>query len=212
MKSRVALLGLACLATTPAVAQSDFKGFPKPFSAESRESGDAQRVECAGTRCRVTSLQKKGGGAIIVDYKTKATYFVMDDTKQYFQHPAAGSASYFDPCSKMKTIQAEMKQGGVDPKEFPMTCTKTGTVSLKGRSAEKWETHMKGEEKGQHLTSYYDPEIGVVVKREGQGDDFEVSNVKVGGVSEASLQVPGGYAKMTEEQFLKRTQEANRKK
>jgi len=112
----------------------------------------------------------------------------------------------------MKKIQAEMKQGGVDPNQVPMTCRKTGSVTLNGRPAEKYETHMKGEEPGQGLTAYFDPELRIVVKREGQDDEYEISHIKVGGVSEGMLQVPAGYAKMTEEQFLKRSLESNRRK
>ena len=213
MKCRLAVVGLACLVSAaPALADGEFKGFAKPFSADVRESGDQYKVECAGTRCRVTAPQKKAAGNMIADYRRDVSYVVFDESRQYFENASSRSMEYFDPCAKMKAMQADMKKGGVDPAQFGLTCRKMGSVALKGRPADKYETHMKGEEPGQHLTAYFDPELNVVVKREGQGDEYEVSNIRVGGVSEASLQVPAGYAKMTEEQFLKRTLENNKRK
>lgn len=144
MKSCVALVGLACLViASPAGADGEFKGFAKPFSADVRENADQYKVECAGTRCRLSSPQKKAAGTMIADYRSNTSYIVLDESKQYFENKTSRSTEYFDPCARMKVMQADMKKGGV---------------------------------------------------------------------AESALQVPAGYARMTEEQFLKRTVETSRRK
>lgn len=194
-----AALGSA-LAFGPAtvLADKNFAGFPKPWVAtETAGSGETVHIAGQGTMARAMGEGRKA--YVLSDLKQRKAYVIFDDGKAYYEVQRSADdggdlADRLDPCRVQKKLA----------KEAPgLTCAKAGTVTLNGRKADKYVTRMQ--ESDETLTTYFDPELRVVVKQEGGDEDeaFEMKNIKVG-PPPGAFAVPAGYRKLTDKEYTAR--------
>ncbi|MGH6915740.1 MAG: hypothetical protein ACREH3_18790, partial [Geminicoccales bacterium] len=165
----------ASLALGPSTVLADrsFTGFAKPFTAtETTASGETAVIAGQGAMTRAKGAGHSG--YVLSDLKNSKAYLVFDSWKAYYEaqrdaDQGGDMEARLDPCREQKKIA----------KEAPgVTCTKAGTVMLNGRKADKYVTRMQGSDEA--LTTYFDPQLRLVVKQDGGEEDFEMKNIKVG--------------------------------
>lgn len=206
MKLLHAVFLSAALGAAPAAAlgAQPFAGFSKPFSAtQVTESGEKVHIAAQGTMARARGATRQG--FVLSDLKAHKTYLVFDNWKEYVEIERTEDMSgdiedRLDPCGLQKRLAKEVEG---------LSCRKAGTVTLNGRKADKYVTRVEGDE--ETVTTFFDRELGLVVKQEGGEDPFELKDIKVGAVS-GPFSVPAGYRKLTHEQYAQRIMQEMRSK
>lgn len=184
------------LALAVPLAASAQASCPKPFSARLHSGGEVVDAACDGPLMRV-GMGK--GTTMIHDMKANRTTLVLDASREYAEYvpskeeQAEEERLAFEPCTDQKKLAREYKG---------ISCRKTGSATVAGRSTERWETRGGGVEP---ITEFFDPELKLVLKEQ-QGDRvaFELIEVKVGAPAPSLFRVPAGYRKISVDQYYER--------
>lgn len=178
------------------LADKSFTGFPKPFTAtEATASGETVTIAGQGVMTRAKGTGHSG--YVLSDLKNSKAYLVFDKWKAYYEAQRGADQggdmeARLDPCREQKKIAKEAPD---------VTCTKAGTVMLNGRKADKYVTRMQDSDEA--LTTYFDPELRLVVKQDGGEEDFEMKKVKLGSAP-GPFALPAGYRKLTDQEYAER--------
>lgn len=204
MTSRYLMAAACCLLTSiPALSQAQASGCGKPFTARAFGAGAGKQgatVACQGPMLRMV-MDGAPGMTLIDGRKGGKAYFIYHDTRDYYELPTEkDEGPAFTPCQEL----ADMK------KDFPgATCRKVGSETVNGRKTDKWVT--KGEEGGDEVVEYFDPELNVPVRVvKGDTVESELKDIKVGAVS-GPMSLPASYRKLTQKEFTQRAIEATKK-
>lgn len=189
-----------CLLAWAAPAASAQAICPKAFTAKHHSSEGTGDLACDGPMFRLVMNKDT---TMIHDAKSGKTTIVLDATREYAEYVPTKEereeqdAMEFEPCSEQKKLSKETK--GV-------TCRKTGTASVAGRSTERYETRGPDMEP---IVEFFDPELKAVIKEQKGGrTQYELSDVRIGSVSPSLFRVPAGYKRLTMDQYIERSVKA----
>jgi hypothetical protein len=176
---RLAACGLFILTCVFSLAQNS----PQPFSSDYISTVEGSEP-ITGKIYFSWPYYRMDTGAIvsIVNYKTKTSYKIFRDKREYFETRAPEYAFVAeDPCAKRPDI----------------TCKKIGPETANGRTCEKWETTDK---KSGHLGNVcVDRELHFPIRvRNPNGVTFDYINIKVGSQEASIFEIPDGYKKISD--------------
>lgn len=202
----VTVCSLLALALISPEASAKFMGFPKGFSADVVQKSpedpgktSTYKIFVQGNQARIEGL-KGSKAAIITDFKEAKTTWVLDQKREYFPLEYQFEDEAFSPCAAADRMKKEMQEDG---ETMNISCKKAGSATVNGRKAEKYQTKVEGRV---FVTTYFDPELRIVIKRESPEEIEEFKNIKVGAQNAKMFKVPSGYRKLTDKDFEARSQ------
>jgi hypothetical protein len=127
----------------------------------------------------------------ITDLENKKGYTIIHEQKMYMEHdlnrPAMGRGPRMPEVKEFDASNPCANQEGV-------TCKKTGTETVNGRSCDVWEFTKDGTK---DQTVWIDQKLHIPVKTvRDDGTIWELQNIKEGSQPASEFEIPAGYTKM----------------
>ena len=182
----ILLLSAAAAAQAPAQFSAD-------MSIHNARGEDMKGKIFFGGKKYRTDMDMRGRSiSNIIDTEGKKSYTLMHEQQMYMEHdlsqpmgmrrgPRMPEIKEFDasnPCANQQGV----------------TCKKTGTETVNGRSCDVWEFTRDGKKES---TSWIDQSLHIPVKTVLEdGTSVELSNIKEGAQPASKFEVPSGYQKM----------------
>ena len=170
---------------------------PAQFSADmvihtGRGEDMKGKIYFGGQKVR-TDMDMRGRSiSNITDIANKKAYTLMNDQKMYMEHDLDRPNGPMSRGPRMPDI----KQFAENPcaNEEGVTCKKTGTETVNGRSCDVWEFTKDGKP---DRTVWIDQKLRIPVKMtRPDGTSFELQNIKEGPQPASEFEIPSGYQKM----------------
>lgn len=187
---------LAVFATTiflspAALAQAQFSA---DMTIHNARGEDVKGKLYFGGKKMRTDMEMRGHSmSNITDLEAKKGYTVMHEQKMYMEHDLNRPMGPMGRGPRMPDIK---QYDGTNPcaNQEGVTCKKTGTETVNGRTCDVWEFDKGG--KKQSMT-WIDQKLHVPVKTvNDDGTTFELSNIKEGPQPASEFEIPSGYQKM----------------
>jgi hypothetical protein len=192
---RISLLAaLAAVCTQPALSQK-FTG--TPFSADMKINARQQagmtsgKMYAAAEKWRMDMSMNGREAIMIFDASSNMGYMLMPEQKMYMEMRADAPAPHGGPrAPRAKPMDPNNPCAG----DANMTCQKTGTEVVNGRTTDRWDFTSK--DKGENYTAWVDQKLHFPIKTQNsQGEGMELTNIQEGAPPASVFEIPSGYKK-----------------
>ena len=178
-----------------------------PFSGDmhwKRTDGNSEtaKIYVGHERMRIEMPETggpRGGGAMITNYATKTSYFLMPEQHMYMEVKAdqasmmarRGGAPNIKPLFDPNNPCAGAKDG--------TTCKDLGTAEVNGRTCEHWRITGTDGKSGE---VWIDKSLHFPIKGITPDETYELTNINVGEPSASLFEIPPGYRKFDMSQMM----------
>ncbi len=196
LKKRLSLF--AILATTVLLGAAALAQAPAQFSADmSIHSGRGEdmkgKLYFGGKKIRMDMDSRGRSISNITDLNAKKAYVLMNEQKMYMEHDLNGPMG---PMGRGPRLPEFKEYDASNPcaNQEGVTCKKTGTETVNGRSCDVWEFYKDGQKQS---TAWVDQKLHIPVKTvHADGTSVELTNIKEGPQPASEFEVPSDYQKM----------------
>lgn len=181
------LLGAIAIAQAPAQFSAD-------MTFHTMRGEDMKGKLFFGGKKMRTDMDMRGRSVSnITDLEAKKAYTLMHEQKMYMEHDLNRPMGPMGRGPRMPEIK-QYDASNPCANQEGVTCKKTGTETVNGRTCDVWEFHKDG---AKEQTTWIDRKLHIPVKTlHADGTSFELTNIKEGTQPASEFEIPEGYQKM----------------
>lgn len=181
------ILGAAALAQAPAQFSAD-------MTVHTMRGEDLKGKLFFGDKKMRTDMDmRRGSVSTITDLDAKKAYTLLHEQKMYMEHDLNRPMGPMGRGPRMPDIK-EYNASNPCANQEGVTCKKTTTESVNGRTCDVWEFYKDG---AKEQTTWIDQKLHIPVKTvHADGTSFELMNIKEGTQPASEFEIPSGYQKM----------------